>query len=63
MPFQAVIKYLSSSNFFKILSKRLKVHCAEYEYMNMVPLNCQAIYALVLYYVFVDEETEAEKSS
>ena len=26
MLFQAVIKYLSSSNFFKILSKRLKVH-------------------------------------
>ena len=26
MLFQAVIKYLSSSKFFKILSKRLKVH-------------------------------------
>ena len=27
MLFQAVIKYWSSSKFFKILSKRLKVHC------------------------------------
>ena len=29
MLFQAVIKYLSSSKFFKILSKRLKVHCKQ----------------------------------
>ena len=29
MLFQAVIKYLSSSNFFKILSKRLKIHYSD----------------------------------
>ena len=34
MLFQAVIKYLSSTNFFKILSKRLKVQFDKFVFSN-----------------------------